>query len=127
MTRQPLVGQGLHIIEASRSHSDTHTHTHSVVLLWTIDHPNAETSTGQHKTLTRDWLSWQQRDSNPQSQQASGHRPTSQTARPLESAQNVISSLLCKCRVLYKTLSTVNVGTGYCGRVQTRRERQRLL
>jgi hypothetical protein len=37
MTQQPLVGQGLRIIEASRSHS--------VGLLWTSDKPVAETST----------------------------------------------------------------------------------
>jgi len=39
--RQPLVGQGLLIIEASRSRSDT---PHSVVLLWTSDQSDAETS-----------------------------------------------------------------------------------
>jgi hypothetical protein len=50
MAQQPLVGQGLFIIEASRSHSDT---THSVGLLWTSDQPVAETSTWQHTTLTR--------------------------------------------------------------------------
>jgi hypothetical protein len=64
MAQQPLVGQGLLIIEASRSHSDTHTHTHSlslslslslsVGLLWTSDQPNAKTSTWQHTTLSRD-------------------------------------------------------------------------
>jgi hypothetical protein len=38
--QQPLVGQGLFIVETTRSHSDT---PHSVGL-WTIDQPNAETS-----------------------------------------------------------------------------------
>jgi len=42
MTQQPLVGQGLLIIKALRSHSDT---PHSVGILWTSDHPDAETST----------------------------------------------------------------------------------
>jgi len=42
MAQQALVGQGLLIIEASRSHSDT---PQSVVLLWTNDQPDAETST----------------------------------------------------------------------------------
>jgi len=45
MTRQPPpppVGQGLLIIEASRSHSDT---PHAVGLLWTSDQVVAETST----------------------------------------------------------------------------------
>jgi hypothetical protein len=50
MVQQSLVGQGLLIIEASRSHSDT---SHSVGLLWTSDQPNAETSTWQNTTLTR--------------------------------------------------------------------------
>ena len=39
--RQPLVGQGLLIFEASRSHSDT---AHSVGLPCTSDQPVAETS-----------------------------------------------------------------------------------
>jgi hypothetical protein len=39
--QQPLVGQGLLIIEASRSHSGT---PHSEGLLWTSDQPDAETS-----------------------------------------------------------------------------------
>ena len=38
----PLMGQGLLIVEASQSHSDT---PQSVGLLWTSDHPDAETST----------------------------------------------------------------------------------
>jgi len=42
MAQQPLVGQGLLIIEASQSHSDT---PQSVGLIWTSDQPNAETST----------------------------------------------------------------------------------
>jgi hypothetical protein len=42
MAQQPLAGQGLLIIEASRSHSDT---LHSVGLLWTSDQPDAETYT----------------------------------------------------------------------------------
>jgi len=42
MAQQPLVGQGLLIVEALRSHSDT---PHSVGLLWTSDHQlDAETS-----------------------------------------------------------------------------------
>jgi hypothetical protein len=38
----PPVGQGLFIIENSRSHSDT---PHSVGLLWTSDQSDSETST----------------------------------------------------------------------------------
>jgi hypothetical protein len=51
VVQQPLVGQGLLINRASRSHSDT---PHSVVLLWTSDQPDAEVSTWQHTTLTTD-------------------------------------------------------------------------
>jgi len=40
--QQLLVGQGLLINEASRSHSDT---PHSVGLLWPGDQPEGETST----------------------------------------------------------------------------------
>jgi hypothetical protein len=49
--QQPLVGQGLLIVESSLSHSDT---LQSVGLLWTSDRPDVETSTWQHTTLTRD-------------------------------------------------------------------------
>ena len=42
MAQLPLVDQGLLIIEASRSHSDTRK---SVGLLWTSDQADAETST----------------------------------------------------------------------------------
>jgi len=42
MAQQPLVGQGILIVEALRSHSHTH---HSVGLLWTSDQLVADTST----------------------------------------------------------------------------------
>jgi hypothetical protein len=51
MAQQPPVCQGLLIIEASRSHSDT---PHSVGLLWTSDQPVTESSTWQNTTLVRD-------------------------------------------------------------------------
>jgi len=73
VSQQPPAGQGPPIIEASRSHSDI---SQSVGLLWKTDRPIAETCTWQHTVLPR-------RDSNPQSQQASGRRPTSYTARQL--------------------------------------------
>ena len=50
MAQQPLLGQDLLIVEVSRSHSDT---PQSVGLLWTSDQSDAETSTWQHTTLTR--------------------------------------------------------------------------
>ena len=73
MAQQPLVGQGLIIIEASRSHSDT---PHSVGILWMGDQPVADTSTRQNTILTRDRNSCSRRDSYPQSQQASGRQTT---------------------------------------------------
>jgi len=41
------------VIQASRSHSDTHTTPHSVGFPWTNDQPDAETSTSKHRILTR--------------------------------------------------------------------------
>ena len=49
--QQPPAGQGLLIIEDSRSLSDT---PHSVGLLWNNDQSVPETSTWQHTTLTTD-------------------------------------------------------------------------
>ena len=64
-TQRPLPGQGLLIIEALRSHTNT---PHSVQLLWKSDQPNAET--WQPKTHTRGRHSYAWLDLNPQSQQA---------------------------------------------------------
>jgi hypothetical protein len=50
LAQQLRMGQGLLIIKASRSHSDT---PHSVGLPWTCDEPVAETSTRRHTTVTR--------------------------------------------------------------------------
>ena len=59
---------------------------HSVGLLWTSDQPDEENSTWSHTTLTRHRHPFRRGDSKPQSQQASGSRPTPETARPLISA-----------------------------------------
>ena len=62
------------------THNDA---SQSVGLLRTSDQPDAETSTWQHTTLTTHKHPCRRWDSNPQSQQASGHRkPTHYTARP---------------------------------------------
>jgi hypothetical protein len=58
-----------------QGHTEPH-QPHSVGLLWTSDQPDAETSTWQHTTITRDIHPCPWRDSNPKSQQASGHRQT---------------------------------------------------
>ena len=65
------MAQGLLIIDTTRSHSHT---AHSVGLLWTSDQPVTETSTWQHTTLTTDRHPCPGRNSNPQSQEASGRR-----------------------------------------------------
>jgi len=62
-----------------RYHTRTHTRTHtqSIGLLWTRDLPDAGTCAWQHTTFTRDKHPRPPgRDSNPQSQQASGRSPT---------------------------------------------------
>ena len=74
MVQQPLVDQDLNI-EVSRLHSDT---PHSVGLLSTSDQPDTE-----HRDLyltsqntDKREISMPRQDSNPQSQQTSGRRPT---------------------------------------------------
>jgi len=67
------VGQGLFIYEVSVSHNDA---PQLVGLLWTSHQPVAETSTWQQTTLTTDRHPCSQWDSNPQSQQECGRRPT---------------------------------------------------
>jgi len=49
---------------------------HSVGLLWTSDRSDANIFTKQQTTLTKDRLPFSWWDSNPQSHQASSHRPT---------------------------------------------------
>jgi hypothetical protein len=51
MAQQPTVGQGLHIVEDSRSRADT---PQSVGLLQTSDQPVAGTSTWKTTALTKD-------------------------------------------------------------------------
>jgi len=66
--QQTVVGQGHHIIEASRDHTqDT---SHSLRILWTRNRPVAEISTWKDKILKRDRRPWSRRDSNPQSQKS---------------------------------------------------------
>ena len=74
VSQQPLLN-----IEVSWTHSDI---PQSVGLLWTSDQPDAETSTWQHITRTTDRHPCHRRDSNPQSQQASGRRITPEIVWP---------------------------------------------
>ena len=74
MGQQTLMGQGLIIIEASQSHSDT---PNSVGLLWTSDQPDAKTSLWQHQHSQDADIHAPGGNRSPQSQQASGCKPTS--------------------------------------------------
>jgi len=68
-----LVGLDFHIFEISISHSDT---PQSVGLLWSSDQPIAESSIPDYTNKTRKrQTSMPGRNSNPQSQEASGCRP----------------------------------------------------
>jgi hypothetical protein len=67
LAQQPLMGQGLLIIEASRSYSDT---PHPIGHPQTSNQPDAKTSIWTHTTLARNRNPCPQRDSNPQPQQA---------------------------------------------------------
>jgi hypothetical protein len=78
MALRPILGQGLLIIEASRYHSDT---SQSAGVLWTSEQLDAETSTWQHTTLTRDRYPCHQWGSNLQPQQADGLWPSQTTRR----------------------------------------------
>jgi len=60
----PLMGQGLLIIKASRSHLDM---LHCVGFHWMSDQLDAGTSSWQHTTVTRDRSPCPQWDLNPQS------------------------------------------------------------
>jgi len=62
VARHSILGQGLLIVEVSRSHSNT---PHSVGLPCTSHQPVAETSSWRHTTLTRDILPYPRWDSNP--------------------------------------------------------------
>jgi len=88
MGQQPLIGEVLLIIEASRSHSDT---TQSAGILWMNDQPDGKTSVRLNTTLTRDRHPCTWRDSKPQSQSASCRRPKPRTARSLGLATTVIT------------------------------------
>jgi hypothetical protein len=80
VTQQTLAGNSLPIIEVSRSHSDT---PRAVALLWTSHQPDTETPyLTKHTTLIKDRHPCSQRDSNTQSQQASGLGTTTLPVRP---------------------------------------------
>ena len=76
MSQPSPVTHGLLNIEASWTHTGT---LQSVRLFWASGQPDAETSTWQHTTLTTDRRPCHRRDSDPQSQQASGRRITPET------------------------------------------------
>jgi hypothetical protein len=68
-------------------HSHIQTHHTLVGLLSTSDRADAKTPMWQHTTLTRDRHACSRWDSNSQSQQANGGRPTPYIAQPLGSVK----------------------------------------
>jgi hypothetical protein len=87
------VSQGLLIHEVPRSHTKT-----QVGFLWTSDQPDTETTTWQHTTLSTDKHPCPMRNSNPQFQLASDHRPTHYTAWPLGPAHNLLNTYIDRSR-----------------------------
>jgi len=65
---------------------------HSIGLLWTRDRFAVENSTWQYRIFTRKRHPWPQRDSNPQSQEASGLRPTALGRAAIEIGRLQISA-----------------------------------
>ena len=80
MARHPLLATAYSLFRF-RDHTQAPL---SIGLLWTRNRPVKETSTWLHTTLTR--YPCPRRDTNSQSQQANGHRTTSQTAQSPGSA-----------------------------------------
>ena len=105
MAWHPLVDQGLLIVQASRSHSDT---PQSVVLLWTRDQRDASTSTWQHTAITTDKQPCPPRDSKPQYQPARGRRRATTAIGSNIISQASIHQNLCKGYRSQYSLETKN-------------------
>jgi len=69
----PMLGHGLPLWGFAITLLDT---SHVAGFLWTSDDPDAETSTWQYTIITTDKHPCPRWDSKPQSQQASGLKPT---------------------------------------------------
>jgi hypothetical protein len=94
--------------------SHKHGHIHSIWLPETRDPPVWQGPLPlQNTTFRRKETSMTRRDSNPQSQQASGHRPTPLTARPpglaqwLHTKRKYVTSLLLPARVYVNTVRII--------------------
>jgi len=111
MAQKPLVGQGVLVFEASRSHSDT---PQSVGLLWTSDQPDADTSTWQHTTITWHKHPCLQQDSYPHSQQTSHRRPKPETVRPLGSTVHRSVSMKYSSMSLYQRIQNTDYSVSLC-------------
>jgi hypothetical protein len=89
------VVQGLLIIEASRSHSDT---PHSVGFLWKSDQQDAEKYTWLHRTLTQTGIHAPGRIRIRKSRKrASGHSPMPYTSQSPGSASCSMLSFIFRC------------------------------
>ena len=78
-----LLYSNLFYLHHGRCRGDNCTSSHCDTLQHVEILPSQRPLTRQHTTLKRDRHSCPRRDSNPQSQQASGCRPSPYTARPL--------------------------------------------
>ena len=87
LARQPLVGHGLLIYEVSTSHTTTqHSRQDSSGLVISSSQRPLPDNTRHSQQTDIHAPRW---DSNPRSQQASGHRSTPQTARTLGPAEEL--------------------------------------
>ena len=92
MARQPLVGQGLLVVNVSRLQLDTRGRV--------IGPSHTPTD---NATLTREKYPWPRRVSNPQSKQAPGLRPKTLTALPQGSEWNFIRTIKVNDREMRDT------------------------
>jgi len=89
----------------SRLHDHTQESQHSVGLFWTIYYPTKRPLPDNTQHTHNRQTNMPLQDSNPHSQQVSGRRPTSQTARPLGSAP-WLSSV---CLIMYIPLHSMEL------------------
>jgi len=89
VAQKPKSGLGPLIIEVYRSNTIRHTHKtgRTPVKEWSALRKG---HCPHSHNKQRDEYPCPQRDSNPQSQQSSGHKPTSITARPLGSVDSIV-------------------------------------
>jgi hypothetical protein len=102
------------------------TQKHSLGLVWTTGRPVAETSIWQHRTRSQETdIHAPGGNRTPQSQQASGRRPTPYTARPLGSVGRKLRIWILRtrwdfCGCAYRLLLWCSYGEGWEGECRRR-------